>query len=249
MNSLPAPMGRILENFNEELLRWNKQINLISRQDSGDRLAGLINQCLGGHEAVRAWLEESNLLAEASGGVCYFDLGSGGGLPGVVWHAMLNSWCEHVHTHLVEPREKRAWFLRRLNRIAEMPGFGVLQGRWGEVLVEEPGFPGGDPRVLLVSLKALHLDDNSVLRGLEAAFASSSLDLTGKLVLLARYYPPEQLYDQELVSQLNIPEPGGISAQGDYIYKATGGEVLGLGPSGAGLASLVLSTYEVQAGR
>ena len=88
--------------FQQELVRWNRQINLVSRKDTLGRVAALIEQCRA------SW----RLLVEAELGawsladpVLYFDLGSGGGLPGFVWHQLLVSRFGAPASYLVEPRE------------------------------------------------------------------------------------------------------------------------------------------------
>ncbi len=129
-----------------------------------------------------------------------------------------------------------------------MPGFDALHGRWGEVAVaglgESPELK--KQQVIVISLKALHLDDLVILQGLGAAFSSRPGFLVGKSILLARYYPPEQSFDSKLASQLKISPANELVGVGDYIYKSGGGDVLALGPSGHGLASLVVSSYESQ---
>lgn len=237
----------LIEAFRDELLRWNKQINLVSRQDTGDRLDSLFHQCQGGLDTLLGVLRD--ISKEKDGGLrlFYFDLGSGGGLPGIVWHACLSDAFPSegaVQSWLVEPREKRAWFLNRLNRIKNMPSFGVLRGRWGDVGVssdvtfqEEEGFS-----VFVLSLKALYLEDSDVLGGLRSAFTSFPEKFG---VVIARYYPPDQLFDSDLIQQLQIPEPGKVKNHGSHTYTARGGGVHPLQGQGLGLASLVISSYNV----
>ncbi len=251
MSERPHGAESLLRGFREELLRWNRQINLVSRQETDDRLDGLFKQCVGGEEAVLAWLRNSGWEARAQNGLFYFDLGSGGGLPGLVWHILFGEVFGGVRSFMVEPRQKRAWFLKRQNQISGMPAFEALRGRWGEVCVADPAENTGlnSQQLIVVSLKALHLDDILVLKGLNVAFSSHPGLLSEKCILLARYYPPKQQFDSDLASKLKIPDSGHLLALGDYIYKGRGGEILSMGPSGSGLASLVVSSYEAQDSR
>ncbi len=71
-----------------DLFRWNRQINLVSRQETEDKLEGLFNQCVGGAGSI------SDVIAplgnESASNLFYFDLGSGGGLPGIIWHILFS---------------------------------------------------------------------------------------------------------------------------------------------------------------
>ncbi len=93
-------------------------------------------------------------------------------------------------------------------------------------------------------MKALFLDDSSVLEGLCAVFSGCSGVLAGKTILLSRFYPPEQRFDSDLVEQLKIPSVGEILNIDGHEFRAEGGEVLSFEDSGMGLASLVASSYK-----
>lgn len=238
---------KLINAFREDLLRWNRQINLVSRQETEDRLKGLFNQCAGGVGSILNHLDFSVEEVPPRPQLFYFDLGSGGGLPGVVWHILFSDQFDEVKSWLVEPREKRAWFLKRLNRIPDMPPFGVLHGRWGDVCISDMEFTGSGAEipVVVISLKALYLDDTEVLKGLFGAFSGfhGTFD-----VIIARYYPPEQIFDPELEKLLNIPQKGSQLEMGDSVCTSHGGGVVPLSDPGLGLASLVLSSYLVSPG-
>ena len=224
---------RLLEEYCREVLRWNRQINLISRQDSSVRLDGLVRQCQA------AW---SRLIDDDPAGLAsarclwYFDLGSGAGLPGFVWHVAARLAGLPAQTCLVEPREKRAWFLDRLNRIEGAAPLAAVPGRWGEGQAGD-SVPDPFPSHILISLKALHLTDAEVLEGL----AAQTPVVAGCEIIIARFYPPDQGWGEELAAELGIPVRGEEVAHGRRRYLATGGRVLAPGlPDGA---SLVLSLY------
>ena len=247
---------KLVDALKADIFRWNRQINLVSRQETKDRLQGLFNQCVGGVGPVCDVLEVLNDLDEANIGLdpslLYFDLGSGGGLPGVIWHILFSEKSQangplaggSVRTWLVEPREKRAWFLSRLNRIPQMPTLGVLHGRWGEVSSSDVDLkisPDHYP-VVVISLKALHLDDEEVLSG----FFALAETISGSFcVVIARYYPPSQSYDADLVGLLKITEKGQSLQLGGWSCLGLGGSVSFLAGPGHGLASLVISPYQV----
>jgi hypothetical protein len=161
-----AALEKSLQGYTEQVLRWNRQINLVSRQDPRGNLAGLVRQC---REAWSVLAAEQDFQPDER--LWYFDLGSGGGLPGFVWHALAVDAGLNLATWLVEPREKRAWFLNRLSGLLEGAPLTVLSSRWGEI--DDFG-PFGDktgPARVVVSLKALHLTDSEVLAGLAPALA------------------------------------------------------------------------------
>jgi hypothetical protein len=235
----------LLKSYQDQVLRWNRQINLITRKDTAARLPGLLHQCRACLDAAR----DSGEPALANpGNLVYFDLGSGAGLPGVVWHTMLSEGGHAPRTCLVEPREKRAWFLNRLNSLAGMPPYRVFRGRWGRADAAKGlwGEPGALLGPVLISLKALHLSDPEVLEGLAAALAGGGDPrAAGSPLLVARFYPWDQTWSQDLASRLEIPDPGAKVRCGNIELEATTARVLS--PGAAPGASLVLSSYLVSA--
>lgn len=224
---MTAPAPDWLVRYRDEVLRWNASINLVSRRDTVARLDALLAQC---DDAGRRLLSAHPLAAP----VLYLDLGAGGGLPGVPWHGLLHAAGLGPASWLVEPREKRAWFLERVAR-ALPPGCGVLQGAWGDVAPPAPVRAAS----ILLSLKALRLDDGQVLAGL-APFAEGPARVT-----IARFHPHDQRWSQALAAGLAIPAPGEEhpSAPGAVLLAA--GLLPAVGPEGA---SLVVSRYDLRAG-
>jgi len=228
-----AAMGQ----FQQELVRWNRQINLVSRKDTSSRVARLISQCRG------AWqrLNDEELGAWTADGLTwYFDLGSGGGLPGYVWHLLLAGRFGRLESLLVEPREKRAWFLGRLNAITPETVVGVGHGRWGDVAQKGAKAPNN----VLISLKALRLSDFEVLDGLISACGSVGLPV-GCEVVIARFYPPEQQWTSELALELGAS--GENIELGASVFQAKAQRVLSPGPGQDFGAALVVSSYCVSA--
>lgn len=241
------PLDRVLDAYREQVLRWNRQINLVSRQDTAGRLERLILQCRHGwthlaETALKDISPESRLW--------YFDLGSGGGLPGFVWHMQAATAGIPIRTLLVEPREKRAWFLDRLNGLDGAAPLGVWADRWGAAVGEDP-WPaiGKDPELnqpthILVSLKALHLTDSEVVEGLLPYLPPARNTIKAPKILIARFYPPGQAWDEELAQNLEIPPSEEVRAFPGWEFRGMGGSVL-LSRSPRG-ASLVLSPYSAR---
>lgn len=215
----PQPIEPTIQEYRDQVLRWNRQISLITRKDPGEILDRLLVQGREGLEAV--------LGLELGGGpVAYFDLGSGGGIPGIVWLVGLQAHGLAPEACLVEPREKRAWFLDRLRGIVGMPNYTVSEARWGDDELDALRAP-----VALISLKALKLTDTEILEGLP------QVDGCDRLVI-ARYYPPGEPWAQELASDLHISASGSVVAGGGVDWSSRGGQVL----SGTDF-SLVISEY------
>lgn len=233
MSDFNATMGQ----FQQELLRWNRQINLISRRDTLATAALLIGQCRETWRELAAaelgdWSTEEPVL--------YFDLGSGGGLPGFVWHQLLGERFSGLASFLVEPREKRAWFLRRLRNLGLQQPLEVMNGRWGEVSLSSPC----PVRQVLISLKALHLRDPEVLAGLAAV--GGELPPGGVAqVVLARFYPPEQELDPDLLRELAPLEEATLI--GGLEFTARRFDVLPPATASLQAASLVVSSYRISA--
>lgn len=222
-----------MDRFQQELVRWNRQINLVSRQDTQARVAALISQC---HRAWSALAGAELDKWRFDDSVRYFDLGSGGGLPGYVWHQLLAERFFHMRTWLVEPREKRAWFLERLNQITPQHPFVVWNTRWSET---PPTLVTGATNIL-ISLKALHLSDSKVLGGLVRTAGGES-GLSGARIVIARFYPPGVGGSEELAEDLGFAA-GPIQILGVDLAPL-GQRVLPLSPDPVDSASLVLSSY------
>ncbi|MFN2371490.1 MAG: RsmG family class I SAM-dependent methyltransferase [Candidatus Krumholzibacteriia bacterium] len=214
--------------YRAEVLRWNRRINLISRQQPAGRLDALIDQC---DRALTALLGAYPELCR--GPLLYCDLGAGAGLPGFVWHERLIRQDAGTESWLVEPRDKRAWFLERVARLGGSPAYGVLCGRWGDVAAS----PATLRDTALVSLKALRLKDPAVLAGM-AALRQGSGSLPGRVVI-ARFHPPDEVWSPDLAAALGWGAAGGATGP----WRGDSAAVLPVvGPQGADVA-LVVCTY------
>jgi hypothetical protein len=179
----------------DEILRWNPVMNLVSRQETPALLDRLLAQCSAGFGLVFEAVADLGVPVTTLG---YADVGSGNGLPGLLWAAGMANAGGRGPAWLVEPRARRAWFLDRMTRHTVFPGVAVVAGRWGEPL------PGSSiPVDMLVSLKALRLTEPEVLAGLEQGFTGSTgTPKRPQRVVIVRFLGPDPSQDAELVRSL-----------------------------------------------
>lgn len=225
-----ADLSRFLERYRQEVLRWNSQFSLISRVEPERRLSLLVEQCLS---ALRALPEAlGDLDAEAAAAFSpagpsassqsgfwrlrLVDIGSGAGLPGLVWHRVLweraSARVSAPASWLIEPRGQRAWFLERCIDLLGLQGVRVLAAPWGEArlgrkLEETETRVGGEQSmggsraksVWLLTLMALHLSDRDILRGWRTFVGERDLFADELLVILRlRGGPPHSEPPKEL---------------------------------------------------
>jgi hypothetical protein len=211
----------LLGMYRDELLRWNRQINLLTRRDPEAAAETLIRQCIGAFDLW--WGASGQALVGAGGALRVFDLGSGGGLPGFVWLALLAEHGVTAEATLVEPRVKRAWFLERLARMPGGPAFAVSAARWGEAMAPgaAPALAGasGETTPILFTIKALRLAEAAVLGGLGAALPALQL-APGASVELVRFQPTVGVTAAKLARALEIPAPGGRFLAGGRAFEA-----------------------------
>lgn len=104
-----------LDRFASDLLRFNRAQNLVSRVDPEVRVGALVEECA---------LAFAGLGSSLGRGGRWVDVGSGGGLPGLVW-ACLDPVLE---IDLIERRRGRCDFLRREVSALELSAASVIEG-------------------------------------------------------------------------------------------------------------------------
>ncbi len=110
----------LLSRYCGELERWNKKINLTA---------------LRGAEMVRRLVVEPVWLAREIGlRGRLADIGSGNGSPAIPLHIVAG----FSAVHMIEPRSKRAAFLRHVASVLELPEARVHRGRFEEIAAELP---------------------------------------------------------------------------------------------------------------
>lgn len=216
---LAADTTQVLGTYRAELLRWNRQINLVSRRDSEAVAEGLIRQCVG---AFDRWWEASGAeLVGPTATLRMFDLGSGGGLPAFVWLELLKERGVKARATLVEPREKRAWFLEHIGRLPGAPGYDVLTARWGEAAVAAIT----DETAILFTLKALRLSESAILGGLAVA-AGAPPPSPGVGIDIVRFQPTTGVTAAGLAASLETPPAGARHGAGFWNFESRGSRLL-----------------------
>ena len=108
----PDQITGLLSFFNE-LRRWNAKVNLIGPAPAPEQIVLHLLDSL----APLPWLSDHPARV--------LDLGSGGGLPGLVLKILRPAW----EVSLVESRERKAAFLRHMVRCLGLAGLTVLEER------------------------------------------------------------------------------------------------------------------------
>ncbi|MDM7917470.1 MAG: 16S rRNA (guanine(527)-N(7))-methyltransferase RsmG [Candidatus Eisenbacteria bacterium] len=117
--------------FTTELIGWNKDVGLLSRQDVDNVVVKHIGASLGPLLAVDEGAEHR-----------WVDVGTGAGLPGMV----LKLWEPARDLVLIESARKRCIFLERIARLLDLDGISILPLRVETLL--QRGEMVGEFRVL-----------------------------------------------------------------------------------------------------
>ena len=115
--TLPDHLVHQLVLYCLELEKWNRKVNLVARNTS---LRDLVEKHFLDSLALIPVLREFDRLQGP-----LLDVGSGAGFPGLV----VKTACPSIVTVLLEPRQKRAAFLKHIVRILSLGGIDVLAGR------------------------------------------------------------------------------------------------------------------------
>lgn len=180
--------------FENEVRRWNKQFSLISRQNSEPMLKQLIGESLESYRAFIEWAESNSVDLNEFKRINYYDIGSGAGFPGMLWQSLFErDFSNKLYGHLIEPREKRAWFLERCSRVLGHSNLRVINERWNKKY-----FKNDDPQaelINIVSIKALFLTDEDILGELP----------DNSQTLICRFHNPQTELDDHLKEKLALP--------------------------------------------
>jgi 16S rRNA (guanine527-N7)-methyltransferase len=126
---LDATAKEKILSYCDELLKWNRRINLVARRTTAD-------EALEKH-----FLDSLSLLPimekyGSSPGKSLLDVGTGAGFPGLVLAVAM----PELTVTLVEPRQKRVAFLRHMVRILECANVEILAHRLEETDCDERTF-------------------------------------------------------------------------------------------------------------
>jgi 16S rRNA (guanine527-N7)-methyltransferase len=145
-----------LEIIVAQLVKWQARINLVS--------PGTMSSIWQRHVA-----DSLQLVALAPDALCWIDLGSGGGFPGLVVAAALADK-PGFRMSLVESNGKKCAFLRETVRLAGLP-VDVLQGRIEDVVSRLPaGFDIVSARALAPLTVLLKLAEPVISKGATGLF-------------------------------------------------------------------------------
>ena len=237
-------IDRMLNQYRSEVLRWNKQINLVGRSDPEVTLDNLITHCRAALGAVIAHPQESVTLPST---FMYCDIGSGAGLPGVVWHLMLTDAGHRPHSFLIEPRNKRAWFLERVAAQLGLKDFTVVAARWGETsMLHQSKARAWAPKDIFVSIKALRITDAETLGGLERGLSvTTSAERWSKYtrrVTIARFLPAGTREDLDTLTTLGTVDASASVVGESASWRCVSRRVQPL-PTPAANSSLLVSVF------
>ncbi len=125
--SLPGPAAiEQLSLYCDQLLKWNRKVNLVAREATR---AEILEKHFLDSLTLLPLLQEGNREPPS-----LLDVGSGAGFPGLV---LKIAW-PGLPVTLVEPRQKRVFFLRHLIRTLGLAGIEVRQVRLAEGAEADP---------------------------------------------------------------------------------------------------------------
>lgn len=113
----------------EQLLRWNEKMDLVAPAAEAVLIERHFEDSI---LALSLTLTNLNLPNSPR----LLDVGSGAGFPGAVWASLMPDW----HIELLEPRRKRAEFLRQLCRTLKLKNCSVIEQRLEAISRGEHGY-------------------------------------------------------------------------------------------------------------
>ncbi len=138
-----------LSSYLKMLCSWSKRIDLVSPGDEKELLQRHLLDSLASWTRISSWMSERGLNSPNY----ILDVGSGAGLPGIVWAALL----ENTRVVLLEPREKRVVFLKEVVSRLGLGNAEVSRARLEESKTEA--------RVDIITSRALGLGEELLARG------------------------------------------------------------------------------------
>lgn len=123
--AVTAEQAAPLRSYLELLLKWNAKINLTSASNWKDAMRSLIADSFH----LAGFIKQ----LEIAGAPECWDLGAGGGLPGIPLRIL---WQEGSY-HLVELREKRALFLQTALALIKLPATFAHRADAGEFMEKQ----------------------------------------------------------------------------------------------------------------
>lgn len=155
--ALSDPEIDLLLAYVDLLQRWNRVYNLTALRDPAEMLSHHLVDCLAVLPPLRRWWAEQTGAVDRP--LQVLDVGSGGGLPGVVLAALQPGW----QVDCVDTVAKKASFIRQVAAELRLPGLRGLHARVESL----PMPPGGYPLITARAFASL-VDFTSLTRALLA---------------------------------------------------------------------------------
>lgn len=116
----------IIQEFTELIRKFNRKINLVSRKDMDNLVTRHIDDGVLSHAE---YLDSFRL----PDGYSMYDLGSGNGIPGVIWAAL----SPDINFYLVDTDERKAEFLKYVVSKLGLSNVKVLNSSYQSLELEE----------------------------------------------------------------------------------------------------------------
>jgi 16S rRNA (guanine527-N7)-methyltransferase len=118
--ALNSSQAQTLLAYMAQMQRWNRTYNLTALRDGEQILVQHVFDSLSVVEPMRKAIAQRRLAAP-----CIVDVGSGGGLPGVVVAAIHADW----QVSCVDAVEKKMAFVRQMSSVLPLPNLHAVHGR------------------------------------------------------------------------------------------------------------------------
>ncbi|WP_280191873.1 16S rRNA (guanine(527)-N(7))-methyltransferase RsmG [Delftia sp. PS-11] len=126
----PAQVDALMQ-FQELLGKWNKVYNLTAVRDPQEMLTHHLLDSLAAVPALRRYLGQ---MPAHEGRTAMLDVGSGGGLPGVVFAVC----CPQIDVHCVDTVGKKAAFIQQVAATLRLPNLRGIHSRVEQLTARYP---------------------------------------------------------------------------------------------------------------
>ena len=201
--SLESEQIEKLLTYLQQMQRWNKTYNLTALRDPEQMLIQHVFDSL----SVVPSIKEIERLRKTSD-LTIVDVGSGGGLPGVI----LANTCSTWNIHCVDAVEKKMAFVRQMSAVLKLPNLNAHHLR-----IEQAQSFEAD---VVISRAFASLVDFVQL-------SERHINSTGQMLAMKAKYPTEEITELEKttnwkvehIQELNVPE---LNAERCLVYLTKG---------------------------
>lgn len=200
---LTSTQVEVLLKYLQQMQRWNKTYNLTALRDPELMLVQHIFDSLAVVPAIQALAQ-----AKADSALTIVDVGSGGGLPGVVLATACSTW----NIHCIDAVEKKMAFVRQMAAVLTLPNLKAHHIR-----IEQAESFNAD---IIISRAFASLVDFVNL-------SEKHLAEQGQIIAMKAKYPEEEILDLESktdwrvesILELTVPE---LNAERCLVYLKKG---------------------------